>query len=696
MSKELLFEIGTEEIPAGFVRPALANMKSMLAERLQEADLAYADITVVGTPRRLTACVTGLADRQPDRREQVIGPPRKAAFDADGNPTKAALGFARSKGISLEDTTVIETDRGEYLAATIEIEGRPTVAVLQEILPSLVTGLPFPKSMRWSTGTVPFARPIQWFLALYDGEVIPFSVNDIASGTTTRGHRFMAPEPVTVRDFADYCHTLEERHVIVDPARRRQLLVERVAAVAAGIDGRVLPDDELVDTVTNLVEEPHPVLGTFEERFLALPREVLITSMREHQKYFAVEDGDGKLMPHFIAVNNTKVRDAALAAEGHQRVIRARLEDAWFFFREDQGKTLEERLPDLDGIIFQAKLGTMREKSERISLLAGWLAERLAPDCADAARRGALLAKADLLTEMVGEFPSLQGVMGREYALLAGEPEAVAQAIHEHYLPVRAGGALPETLPGALVALADRIDTIVGCFGIGEVPTGTTDPFGLRRLTLGFLHIIEAKEFRLSLAELAGEAITLYGDKLTETRDDTVREVLGFIRGRFVNDCVGRKLPQEAVEAAVATGFDDVIDCRRRIDALVAMSRRPEFSLLAGTFKRVTNILKDHREPSVDDALFQEAAERDLHAALVAVRDKTTPLVEAGAYTEALTEMLAMKDPIDRFFDDVMVMAEDNRLRANRLGLLAAVTELFLLVGDFSKMYAMRPQADSA
>ena len=690
MHKELLFEIGTEEIPAGYLSPALEAMRAMLADHLRQADLAHGAITVAGTPRRLVARVAELAARQPDRREQVIGPPRKAAFDANGNPTKAALGFARSRGIAMEDTEVVATERGEYLAATVEIAGRPANEVLGEILPAIITSLPFPKSMRWGSGTVPFARPIQWLLALYGGEVIPIAVNDVVAGRTTRGHRFHAPQEVEVRDFADYCRKLEERHVLVDPARRRQALVERVTAAATAIGGRVVADDELVATVTNLVEEPHPVVGAFDERFLALPREVLITSMREHQKYFAVEDEAGRLRPHFVAVNNTRVRDASVAVEGHQRVIRARLEDAWFFFREDCKRPLADRVADLDGLIFQAKLGTMLEKCERLRALAGWLAERLAPDAVEAAQRAALLAKADLLTEMVGEFPSLQGVMGREYALLAGEPPEVAQAIHEHYLPLRAGDRPPASTIGGLVGIADRIDTVVGCFGIGATPTGAADPFGLRRQTLGLLHILEAKGLRLSLAALAAKACGLYGDRLTEPREQVVANVLAFVRGRFVHDRVGRGLPQEIVEAAVAVGFDDPVDCDRRIEALATVSRQPEFQLLAGAFKRVTNILKDHEDATVEPSLFQAPAENTLYEALEKTRQAVAPLVAAGDYTAALTAMLAMKEPIDRFFDDVMVMVEDERLRANRLGLLAGAAALFRTVADFSKMYAMQ------
>ncbi|MEJ2032846.1 MAG: glycine--tRNA ligase subunit beta [Deltaproteobacteria bacterium] len=689
MQQELLFEIGTEEIPAGILQPALEHLINLFTRKLEELGLPHGEIRGGGTPRRLAVSVAELAEGQPDRREEILGPPKKAAVDAENHFTKAAVGFARSRGATVEDLQIVITPKGEYVMLIQEKKGRSTQDLLSELLPELVTAIPLPRSMHWGTGNIHFARPIHWLLTLFDGKVVPCRLDGITGGATTRGHRFMAPEALTVTGYEEYLRQLRERHVLVDLAERRKAVLTEITRAAAATGGQILPDEELVETVTNLVEEPHAICGTFEERFLALPREVLITSMREHQKYFAVVDAAEALLPHFVAVNNTKVKDEQVGTEGHQRVLRARLEDAFFFFKEDQARPLADRVPDLEGVIFQAKLGTLQEKTERITRLAGLLATELAPEKAEIVSRAAHLAKADLLTSMVSEFPSLQGVIGRDYALLSGENREVAEAIREHYLPLRADGELPRTLSGALVSLADRLDTIAGCFGIGETPTGTTDPFGLRRLALGLLHIVEEKDFHLSLTFMIDRALELYGDKLTEDRTITCRQALDYIKGRFSNDLATRGVLPEAVEAVTAVDFDDPVDCHRRIEALVAISARPEFSLLAGAFKRVINIIKGHREDWVDEKLLAESAEHDLFTAYQETARKAEPLLEEKNYEEALAVILEMKEPVDRFFDEVMVMVEENALRNNRLALLTAIARLFLRVGDFSKMYAV-------
>lgn len=689
MQHELLFEIGTEEIPAGYIMPALGQLEKILGERLTALALPYSTMRTAATPRRLAVSVGGLAERQPDRQEEILGPPKKAAFDQKGQPTQAAIGFAKKNGAEVEALQILATPKGEYLMVRVEQVGRPTSELLAELLPEVVTSLNFPKSMRWGAGRTSFARPIQWLLAVYGGKTVPFTLDTITSTDTTRGHRFMAQGPFPASGYSDYVETLRTAQVMVEPQERRDAVVAEITRAAQQAGGTILPDDELVDTVCNLVEKPFAICGAFEERFLALPREVLITSMREHQKYFAVVDAAGKLMPNFIAVNNTNTRDAKLAADGHQRVIRARLEDAFFFFKEDQRKTLAERVEDLTGVIFQHKLGTMLDKTRRVTTLAGMLAKKLAPQHLAHAERGALLAKTDLLTDMVGEFPTLQGAIGHDYALLGGETVEVATAIREHYLPVRAGGVLPTSIPGALVGMADRLDSITGCFGIGQIPTGTADPFGLRRLSLGLLHIINTMGFRLSLAEFVDEALSLHGDKLTVSRADARRNVLEFIKGRFSNDLTGQGIPAEAVEAVTSISFDDPVDCRRKINALMAISGQEAFTVLAGAFKRVINIIKENSEAAVQPKLLSEPAEQKLHEAYLAVSREATPLLEAGDYEKGLEVILKMKEPVDTFFEEVMVMAEDEKVRANRLNLLTAIARLFLRVGDFSKMNAI-------
>jgi len=691
MQNELFLEIGTEEIPAGFIGPALENMQRAMAEKLAEQDLNYDSIQTAATPRRLTICVNGLVSQQPDREEEFLGPAKKAAFDDDNNPTKAAVGFARSKGATVEDLKIIETPKGEYVMIVRQSMGEKTENLMPQLLQALVEKLSFPKSMRWGEGHTSFARPIHWLVALYNGMKIDLQVGDITSGTTTRGHRFISPaDTLEVKDFTHYVEILRHNHVLVDLNERRQGVIneiKRAAAEKSGMKGgRILEDEELIDTVTNLVEYPHGVCGTFEERFLELPDDVLITAMREHQKYFCVTDADGRLLANFVAVNNTPVPDEKLAAEGHQRVLRARLEDAFFFFKEDRNRKLADRVNDLAGLIFQAKLGTMLEKTERVAKLTGILAQNLAPEYEDKAVRAAILAKADLLTAMVNEFPSLQGVMGRDYALLDNEQPEVATAILEHYLPVRAGGSLPTQKPGALVGMADRLDTITGCFGIGQIPSGTTDPFGLRRLALGLLHIIEAHGFTLSLSKVAGAAFDLYGDKLTAEKDAAKNMIIDFIKGRFVNDLIGRGVPGSAVEAVTSVSFDDVVDCRAKIDALTAIRDQPAFTVLAAAFKRVMNIIKGNVDTEVKVELLQDGAENNLYEAFVKVQDEAKQLLQEKEYDKTLEVILRMKEPVDVFFDEVMVMTEDAALQKNRLNLLTAISQLFLRVGDFSKM----------
>ncbi len=691
MAHQLIFEIGTEEIPAGYINPSLDNLQQQLAKKLTDLSLKFDSIKVAATPRRLAVCVEGLEGHQPDRQEKVMGPPQKAAFDADGNPTKAAIGFAQSRGAAVEDIQIASTPKGDYAMLELEQKGEATQSLLPGVLYEILHGLPFRKSMRWGATEMLFARPIQWILATYGGEIIDIELDDqVKSGRTTRGHRFHAPGTIEVDNFTSYLEGLRQAHIIADPVERRQTAADEIARAAEKTNGKVIDDQALLDTVTNLVESPHAVCGSFDKRFLELPKEVLITSMREHQKYFAIADEQGNLMPHFVALNNTLVNDEAITTAGHERVLRARLEDAFFFFREDQNTKLADRVEKLTGVVFQAKLGTMLDKTNRVEKLTEFLAKKLAPEALADAKRAARLAKADLITDMVGEFPSLQGIMGRDYALKQGENTEVATAIHQHYLPLRAGGELPTNTAGILVGMADRLDTIAGCFGIDAIPTGSADPFGLRRLSLALIHIIQDQLFTLSLKECVAKALELYGDKIDQDVQATNDKVINFIQGRFTNDLTGQGIPVEAVEAVTSTGFDDVVDTRSKINSLLAINDQPSFTVLAGSFKRVRNIIKSHCDTKVDESLLAEEAEKELFATLQDTMAKCEPFLQQGDYDQALQVILAMKEPVDKFFDDVMVMVEEHNIRENRLSLLTSISKLFLRVGDFSRMFGMQ------
>ena len=687
--RDLLFEIGTEEIPAGFLEPALAQLETKFARKTAELKIGHGTIRVLGTPRRLALLVSDVAEKQEDVREELLGPSKKAAFDAEGQMTKAAAGFARSKGADVDDLKVVETPKGEYLMLVREVKGDETVHLLPKILQSLILDLSFPKSMRWGSNQHTFARPIQWIVALLGQDVLPLSHEGIQSGNLTMGHRFLANEQFPIENAAAYEELLADKNVLVDPSKRRiEVVAEIKQAVAASADlpgARVAIDENLVDTVTNLVETPFGVCGVFDEKFLQLPAEVLITSMREHQKYFPVVNAKDELLPGFVAVNNTRVNDVNVTRKGHQRVLRARLEDALFFFNSDKENRLEDQISKLQGIIFQAKLGTMLEKNERLVKLVRILAENVDSSLVDDSCRAALLCKTDLLSDMVGEFPSLQGVMGSAYALHDGEKATVATAIKEHYMPKRAGADIPTTDIGALLGLADRFDTLAGCFGIGQVPTGTADPFGLRRISLAILHIIEGKNYTISLQEIVQKTLALYGNKV-DGGAEVVEAVLNFIKGRFSNDCIKRGFAAEVVYAAVSVNFDNVNDCLQRIEAIKKISLEPNFKVLAASYKRIRNIIKDNRQSSVSTELFEHEGEKKLYALFLQVSKEMEQLISKKAYSKALEEMLKMKEAIDTFFDAVMVMSDDLAVRQNRLNLLTALGDLILQIGDISKL----------
>jgi len=686
MGNELLFEIGTEEIPSGYLPPALEDLRTVASRLLTEQRLTFAGIRSLGTPRRLTLVVDDLIECQPDQRREVIGPPKAVAFDADGKPTKAAEGFARAQGVRVEALQLRTLDRGEYLVAVQEERGARTPDVLATLLPRLLTALPFPKLMRWGEGALRFVRPIRWLLAMYDGRVVPFAVDGLKTDNKTYGHRFLAPRAVRVRSFQEYVEKLEERFVIVDSSRRRELVRALATEAAAAVKGQPVLEAVLVESVADLVEFPTAVCGAFKSEYLELPREVIVTPMQKHQRYFPVVDASGSLLPHFVAIVNMRTKDMQVIRQGNERVLRARLNDAEFFFREDRKRPLADHLPELRQVIFQEKLGSVADKVERIQRLAAWIAVRVDPAARATAARAALLCKADITTNMVKEFPNLQGVMGREYARLSGEAPEVYQAIEEHYLPRFAGDRLPASTAGAAVALADRLDSILGCFGVGLVPTGSEDPYALRRAALGVIQTILQREFRLPLDELVTVAQAGYGAEASSKAEAIRREVLEFLRGRTQAVLLERGLPADVVESVLSAGSNDVADAARRAQALVALRREADFADLATAFRRVVGIVPRGFTRPVEVGRLVEAAERALYAQAVELKAEVDRLVAAQDYLGALRRIVALKPMVDMFFEEVLVIGPDGELTQNRFALLKTVGDLFARIADFTKI----------
>ncbi len=684
MSKELLLEIGTEEIPAGFLQKAMRDMEEIAGAMLGENRLRFGTIRTMGTPRRLCLVVSDLSEKQDDITVEKLGPAQKVAFDEQGNPTKAALGFAKSQNVAFSEVETVSTDKGAYLCVRKKSAGLPTPELLPALLVRYIASIPFRKSMRWSSYDFRFARPIHWIVALYGGEIIPFGIEDIQSSRTSYGHRFMSNHPFNVNGFEDYLAQTRAHHVIVDPAERREIILQAIKGAAASVGGEAMADPELLDTVTFLVEFPNAVCGSFSPEYLSLPQEVLITSMMTHQKYFPVVGQDQGLLPHFITVNNTQPRDPALVRRGNEKVIRARLSDANFFFQEDRKISLDERVDGLKQVVFHTKLGTSFEKVIRFQELAVEIANRINPALKENVSRVAWLAKADLDTQMVGEFSELQGIMGREYALLSGENPVIAKAIYEHYLPIAAGGALPETDEGSIVSIADKLDTITGFFGVNLIPSGTADPYALRRQAIGILNIILNRHYVLQMDDLVDCSLKILANKLTRPAITVKAEILDFFRGRFENQMIAQGYSYDVVNAVLFTDDWNFCRCFQKIRAMEAFKSTPAFLSFATTFKRVANIIKDFGGGKVSPSLFESDAEAELYTVYGTIRDQALFRIKQDDFPSALTEFAALKEPVDAFFESVLVMAKEEDIRMNRLSLLKEISSLFHRIADFS------------
>ena len=680
MSKDLLLEIGTEEVPAHVMPHLLLDLKRLAGDMLAERRLAYESLRTVGTPRRAALIVEGLAERQEDVSTETRGPSVSIAFDADGNPTKAGAGFARGQGI--DPAALIQRDG--YVYASVHEEGAETAQLLTELLPELIRAIPLPNSMRWGDLDFRFIRPIRWIVALYGTEIVPFTLANVTSGSTSRGHRTLAPEDFVIAAPADYEAACEKAYIIVDPERRRAMICEQIAAAAQKCGGTEEITPDLLEEVLYLVEYPTALSGSFEEKYLALPAEAVITPMRDHQRYFPVKAADGSLLPLFITVRNGGREHLDVVAHGNERVLRARLADAQFFFDEDRKKSLSEHREKLKTVVFQQGLGSMYEKTERLMGLVTAIVEELAPDAAayeamePDACRAAELSKADLVTGMVTEFTELQGIMGRAYALLDGEKPEVARAIDEQYMPRFAGDELPKSDLGFALSVADKIDNIVGTFSRGKIPTGSQDPFALRRQALGLVLMLIEHESGLLLSDLVDEAYDLYA--LEEvSRDKMQADVADFIRLRLKNVLTERGVRYDVQEAVLAD-VDFVADVPVRAAYVERLLAADGADALVQSFVRVGNIARTTETGIVDPALFTAEAE----GVLLSAYESAVAARTEGADTLPAEQALAAA--IDAFFDAVMVMDKDERVRANRLNLLKAIDNYLLWTADYSKI----------
>ena len=712
-ANDLLVEIGTEELPPKALRKLSEALAAELATELEAAGFANGDPTSYATPRRLAVLVPGVPGTQPDRDVERRGPPLARAFDDNGQPTKAALGFARSVGVEVDRLGRSETAEGAWLVWRFTRSGAPLSSLLPEMVDRALARLPVPRRMRWADHDTEFVRPVHWVVLVHGTAVIEGEILGISSGRATRGHRFHHPGAIVLEDAGDYAAVLRrDGYVVAGLEERMETIRRQVEDAARGLGGHALIDPTLLEENAALVEWPVAVAGSFDTGFLELPDAVLTATMQGHQRYFPVARENGALLPHFIAVSNIESRNVETVREGNQRVIRPRLSDAAYFFDTDRGRSLESRLEGLGDVIFQRKLGTLRAKSERVSELAGRLARAMggSEDAVADARRAGLLSKCDLLTEMVGEFPELQGEMGREYARLDGEPGAVADAIGEVYMPRFADDDVPGTAAGRAIAIADKLDTIAGCLSIGQAPSGDKDPFALRRAALGALRIMIEGELDLDLGETIEAAFECYaarrrddagagagegssGDTMVsaiEASPRTATEVRRFMLDRLRAYFADRSIPTDVFNAVLAKEPAKPLDFAYRVRAVEAFRKLPEAASLAAANKRIRNILRQAGQANiaipgeVEDSLFREDAERSLSDLLAAIEPRARAMLDAGDYTGALAGLAGLRDDVDRFFDTVKVMDDDEKLRGNRLALLARIGALFMETADIS------------
>ncbi|MDU1938635.1 MAG: glycine--tRNA ligase subunit beta [Veillonella sp.] len=682
MAKDLLFEIGAEEIPAGFMPNILGQLKQLAETKLNDAHLPFESIATYGTPRRLALIVKGLADTSAEISERHKGPSASIAYDADGNATKAAIGFARGKGLDVADL-VIEDG---YIYAETKTAGVPAKDIVTDMLPQLITGLNFPKSMHWGNLDAKFVRPVRWLVALLDEEVIPVEFATVKSGNVTRGHRFLGADEITIKNAASYVDTLKENFVMVDQDARRELISKQLHDIAASKNASIVWDDDLLEEINYLVEWPTALCGGFEESYLALPDAAIITPMKDHQRYFPLVDQDGKLLPMFLTVRNGSDHSIEVVQAGNERVLRARLDDAKFFFNEDRKKPLIDRQDGLTKIVFQEGLGNLADKTERLLKLGRVFGEEcgLHEDAAVVLERATELAKTDLTTGMVTEFTELQGVMGKEYALLDGESEEVAEAIFEQYLPRFAGDVLPQTEAGKVLSIIDKVDNIVATFSRGLIPTGSQDPYALRRQTIGILNILLGSEWNISLRPIFKASMELLNVP-AEKQDELLGQVEEFFTLRLKNIFLDREVPHHVIDLLLSNNELSVADAEGLVNALLA-NRIDENVELVQAYTRMYNLVKDVEYTGVNSDLLKEDAEKALFEAASKASEASLAAWEANDYAAVVAVPATLVPAINKFFEDVMVMDKDEAIKANRLQLVRLAYSVMAIIGDISAL----------
>ncbi|MGB6369461.1 MAG: glycine--tRNA ligase subunit beta [Atribacterota bacterium] len=697
----VVLEIGTEEIPAQYMENALKDLNRLAKKYLEESRIKYKEIKVYGTPRRLILFIFHIKEKQEDIFQKIKGPAYSIAYNKDSQPQKPALKFAQSQGVNVEDLIVEDTEKGKYIFALKSKIGQPTIDILSQIFPKIIKSIQFPKSMRWEARSLRFIRPIRWLLALYGKEIIKFNLDGLDSENITYGHRLLAPQKIKISSTQEYSKKLEKNYVIVDPKIRENIVKTDIKQIIKEIGGEIIINEKQLKEIIYLIEYPNAILGKYDKKYLELPKDVLTVVMEKHQKYFPVFKNKDELLPLFIVIINNSKRHASKIREGNENVFRARLEDAKFFYQEDQKIPLEKRVDKLKNVIFQENLGSLFDKTKRLELLCDYIADVLQVEqkVKKDLLRSAHLCKADLVTEMVKEFPELQGIMGKEYAVLSGEKKETAEAIFEHYLPRFSGDRLPVTKNGMILGIADKVDSIIGCFVTGLTPTGSQDPYGLRRQSRGKIAIILKNNLKISLKDVVQKSLSLYKEsvsvELKIDENEIVSQILSFLKQRVKNIFLEDGIRYDIIDAVLDVDNDgDVVDIKHRIKAIKELYNQPIFRKILNSSNRVLNLSKNNEEIEIDKSLLKEKAELNLYHNYESIYTRTKEFICSKEYKKIFKLLGDLCEPVDEFFDQVLVMDKDNNIKKNRIALIKKIGILFNQVADLSKIVSTKERRE--